>query len=245
MKARALAAAAVAVLTGCASTTRVNTPLEAAAATTERSGFGRTTSMMVTTGAAERVEVITRVGQAASVEEGPRGDRVWRLSDDGLALQYCQLLDEKPTDCTIVPLANAAYQPTILDPVNLGAAGWLASNRDWVFSSGGTTTPGSIRATPRFGIWVSSTPRIVVPTFFGGALVLGGEVSFCHVHAEKGPRCLATKQISSEVLGVHVLRVGERTKHVVWAQPVGSRAVVRCEADDETGELACKKTKEL
>jgi hypothetical protein len=242
---RALGVVAIAALAGCASTRRMNTPLEPASATIEDTGFGRTTSMTVTSGAAERIEVVTRVGQAASVENGPRGDRVWRLSDDGLALQYCQLLDDKPNDCTVVPLANAAYQPTILDPVNLGAAGWLAANSDWVIASGGTAAPGSLRATPRFGIWVSSTPRIVVPTFFGGALVLGGEVSFCHVHAQRGPRCITTKQVSSEVLGVHVLRVGERTKHIIWAQPVGSRAVVRCEADDETGELVCKQTKEL
>lgn len=230
---------------GCATTIRRNTPLEAASATIDSSGFGRTTSSAVTTGLVESAVTVTRVGHAASVVEGPRGDQLWRLSDDGLTLQHCRLIDESPTDCQVVALASPAYQPTILDPVNLGAAGYLAQTKDWVVASGGTEAPGRVRATPRFGVWVSSVPRIVLPTLFAGNLVLGGEISFCHVHAEKGPRCVTTKQVSSEVVGVLVIRSGERLKHVVWAQPVQSRALVRCEADDESGEVSCKTTKEL
>jgi hypothetical protein len=230
---------------GCASTVRRNTPLEAASATIESTGFGRTTSSTVTTGFVESSVTVTRVGQAASVVEGPRGDQIWRLSEDGLTLQHCRLLDEQPTDCQVVPLTSPAYQPTILDPVNLGAAGYFAQDKDWAVASGGTTAPGEVKATPRFGVWVSSVPRIVLPTLFAGNLVLGGEISFCHVHAEKGPRCVSTKQVSSEVVGVHVIRSGDRLKHVVWAQPVGSRSLARCEADDESGDVSCKTTKEL
>ncbi len=232
-------------LVGCASTVRTNTPLESADGTVERTGFGRTTSITQRTGAYEDVSMTTRVGQAASVVEGPRGDRVWRLSEDGLTLQHCQLLDEKPWDCDVVPLANAAFQPTIIDPKNLGASGFFAANRDFVIASGGTGKPGVMPATPRFGIWVSNVPRLVLPTLFAGNLVLGGELSFCHVHPGKGARCTSTKVISSEVVAVLVLRAEGKLKHVIWAQPTGEHTLARCEADDETGDVACKKTKEL
>jgi hypothetical protein len=234
-------------LVGCASTIHRNTPLEAAEGSMESAGFGRTTTSTQTSNfLAEEVRLVTRVGQAASVVEGPRGDRLWRLSEDGLTLQHCRLLDERPWDCDLVPLEGGAYQPTIIDPTNLGGSGFFAAGNDWAMASGGTEKPSSLPATPSFGIWVSSVPRLVVPMAFGGTIVLGGALSFCHVHADEGARCIATKVVSSEVVGTFVLRSEGKLKHVIWAQPVGEHTLARCEADDATGEVVCKKTtKEL
>ncbi len=244
MRAQAVILAAALPLAACNTTVRRNTPIEHAEATVESTGFGRTTLSNVTTGMREQVTLLTRTGHAASVVEGPRGDRVWKLTDDGLTLLHCQFLDERPTDCVVVPLPTAAYQPTLLDPTNLGGAGFLAADSQYVVTSGGTRRPGKLRATPHFGVWVSSVPRLVIPTLYGGNVVLGGAISFCHVHQEKGPRCVDTGALSSEVMGVFVLRSGDKTKHVIWSQPVGTNVLARCEADDETGEVTCKNTKE-
>ena len=87
---------------------QANRPLDAAVGTEKRMGFGHSSTTSHHEKAVGSFTFnTTRIGQAASVVEGPRGDRLWRISSDGSFLEYCQLLDDRPYDCDLVPLPSS------------------------------------------------------------------------------------------------------------------------------------------
>jgi len=246
--------------TGCTTVTQVNHPLEAADGSIARTGFGRSSTIAVAENAlASSVFASTRVGQAASVVPGARGDRLFRISPDGAFLEYCRLIDEAPRDCTIVTLPTASANPTIVEPGNLGEGSYFgatsSSYGSWAFASGATRASGFLPATPHFGIWVFTSPPLTVPTLFGGLVTLGSGVAFCNVDEDDKPTCFDAKLSMSRALSVHVLRgpasdeapsaaLGKPV-HVLWGQPVGKGVAVRCEADDESGSVNCVNATEV
>lgn len=242
-------ASALSSVGGCASTLRMTAPLEPARGLPGLTGFGRaTTYLMTEDGLSQGGIVTTRVGQAATVEPGPRGDRLWRVAADGSQLEYCQLLDDHPYDCTpVLPLP--AYEPAIVEPTNLGWANVVTSYSDgrttWVSSSGSTSRAGFMPATPRFGVWVANTALRALPIFDGGVIRLGSALGFCHVLPEKGPSCQLAEHEVSGIVAVRVLRRAGRFVHVAWAQVLGTEDLMRCEADDEDGQVKCQLAKEV
>jgi len=252
---------------GCGSFHQVNRPLEAAKGTVEQTGFARsTTTSLYERGVTGFALTTTRTGQAASVVEGPRGDRLWRISSDGGFLEFCQLLDERPYDCSIVPLPIAASNPTLVDPGNLGRGSYFsASSEDSWSLVGGTSPTRSLPTTPRFGVWVLTNPMASFVTL-AGIFPIGSGLLFCRLDDAGRPGCSDTKTTIARALSLHVLG-GSHAKvleappsseapaavtephrqklvHVLWGQPVGEGVAIRCEADEETAAVKCVKAME-
>lgn len=235
------------VLTGCATSHQWNVPVEAATGSIDETGFGRSTtvsSFASTLGGS--LLTSTRVGQAASVVDGERGDRLWRISSDGVFLEYCRLLDDRPRDCSVVTLPFAAPSPTLIEPRNLGGGTYYAETSNVSgsssASSGWTVKGGTLPTTPGFGVWVTASPPLSVATL-NGVIRVGAALAFCYLDESEHPRCIPANVAIAGALSVHVLDaapplgdaivdgsaagsgVAERaTPSAVSAASVGSRA---------------------
>lgn len=245
----------------CASAHQHNRPLEGAVGTIERTGFARSSTTSQTGGIANVVSETTRTGQAASVVEGPRGDRLWRISSDGLFLEYCQLLDDRPYDCSLVPFPVPVWHPALVDPRNLGRGTTVTQSPDTLQVAGtATELSGTLPTTPRFGVWVLTNPTL-------GSAALGGQfgapiagVLFCYLDDQGRPKCVGSPATIMRALSVHVLArsdvegdiaatnasgtAQQRFTHVLWGQPAGGGVAARCEADELVGTVKCQNATE-
>lgn len=191
---------------GCASSSQYNRPLDAAVGDSERTGFARSaTTWSYQSSVYSSAATTTSTTQAASVVEGPRGDRLWRISSDGTFLEFCQLLDERPYDCEMVPLPIAGA-PTLIEPGHLGAGTMVSQDSKgnvWFLSGELGRRTATLPTTPRFGVWVLNSPHMTGVSLLG-AFRLGAALAFCSLDEAGKPRCADAKTSISRAFSVHV-----------------------------------------
>lgn len=218
---------------GCGSSAQYNRPLDAAVGSLERTGFARSaTTWIYQSNVHASAATTTSTTQAASVVEGPRGDRLWRISSDGTFLEFCQLLDERPYDCEIVPLP-AGGTPTLIEPGHLGAGVMVSQNSTgnvWFLSGELGRRTVTLPTTPRFGVWVLNSPHFTGVSLLG-AFRLGAALAFCSLDHQGKPRCTDAKASINRAFSVHVMGFGRASE----GPPLPSAPV---EAPADAGALA-------
>jgi hypothetical protein len=260
---------------GCASSTQYNRPLDAAVGDLARTGFARSaTTWSYQSSVYASAATTTSTTQAASVVEGPRGDRLWRISNDGTFLEFCQLLDERPYDCEMVPLPIAGA-PTLIEPGHLGAGTLVSQDSKgnvWFLSGELGRRTVTLPTTPRFGVWVLNRPHMTGVSLLG-AFRLGAALAFCSLDEAGRPRCTDAKTSISRAFSVHVTGLASpppvpapapveptepaqpeapaptpalpsKIGHVLWGQPVDEGVALRCEADEVSATVKCVKAQE-
>jgi hypothetical protein len=82
-----------------------------------------------------------------------------------------------------------------------------SNGNGWVFAGRSALHTRSLPTTPRFGVWVLSSPNVQVMGLFG-PLLLGSPLAFCHLDDAGKPQCVDTKTSIARAVSVHVLRQG-------------------------------------